>query len=99
MNKNICQKCFNNVRTFEIAAISDDYIEFHGYNYKGELVCKCYSNNKTIINNYSQIIIDSIDIGKCCNIPATEILNYKKIIPSKLCPYYMEHELLDWNEK
>jgi hypothetical protein len=98
MNIKLCQKCIYQVRYFQIDKILDNHLYFHGFNYLSKLVCKCYTNDQSVIDYYSDILINDIKNAKTTIIPSMEIFNIKTIKIFKSCPYYLEHKLTEWSE-
>lgn len=97
MNIEICKKCecnlylFNNVfyNKKEILCMTDKIVNYYYIDDKYfKYILKCLNNKH--LDEYTQWCFDfSSRIND---------LNWKKIEANKTCPYYIEHELSEWNK-
>lgn len=87
MNLNICEKCLKN-KIVEYAVCSDKSIHFHTRDDK-KLCCQVIDSIKKLpTNKWIRWSSKSLEGG---------IISVR--VCDKACPYWLEHQMFDWNNK
>ena len=104
MNFDICKKCKYFPSYYEITKTNKNEILFHGIqemkdtsNFVSCIISYKGKSDKYIANKFKE---HKIPVIHSETFYFEALLKDKKVKPiKKLCPYYTEHQLSDWNEK
>lgn len=98
MNPKICKKCRIPHDFYDVWAIEkEDWLTLMTEDFERSdgLFCKLITTDKETIAKYTDHVLSFTDEL----IPFSD-LEYESIHPIKeVCPYYLEHEISDWNKK
>jgi hypothetical protein len=101
MNFEICKKCKKKINLYRVDVIINDYLIICGYN-KERIDCQCYTNDKSLIDLLTESVLKDVVKNTTNSYSCDEF--YKMDIADKLhpspslCPYFVEHQMSDWNE-
>ena len=93
MNRKICEKCNYKTDLYIVGSVSDEGVHFLGLSLEKKIGCFCELYLKSS-EGFTEKDLHSIISDKFI-----DKITENKIEPTKLCPYYAEHQLNDWSKK
>ena len=101
MNFDICNKCNNKSSVYRLYGIDIGQVKLSAFGDKKE--CVIFTDDKEESDKIFDKIIKSNTRSHYINMDCffkREDIDMNKFYPDRdMCPYYMEHQIEDWNEK